>query len=209
MKDIIFLLDESGSMLPYKNLYIKGINTFISTQKHDNPDANFSMIKFNNKVKTLCIDSKMHTLPEFTTNYYTPEGSTALYDAIGYVIDTKFSNNIQQVIVIILTDGEDNYSSKYDLDSISKMIVHVKLRGWVFVYIAANQNAQVIGNKLGIELCLTYNETTKSIDHVADVCSIAVGHAIYKLTGIPNKYCEKEIPIDVSELTNFLENITI
>jgi hypothetical protein len=208
MSDIVFLLDESTSMLPKEKSYIKGINTLLKTQKTNNPEANFSMFKFSYQVKTVCIDSIMRTLPEFTSSYYTPNGITALYDAIGHVIDVKF-NSENQVIVIILTDGEDNHSSKYNLQSISNKINYVKSKNWVFVYIAANQNAQIIGNQLGIETCLTYNETDKSIDDVANACSIAIGHAMYKHSGVSNQYCAKEMPTDVRDLMDCLENFTI
>ena len=94
MSDIVFLLDESTSMLPQVKSYIKGVNTLLTTQKKVNPEANFSMFKFSYQVKTVCIDSIMRTLPEFTSSYYTPNGITALYDAIGHVIDVKFNSEI-------------------------------------------------------------------------------------------------------------------
>ena len=208
MSEIVFLLDESTSMLPKVKSYIKGVNTLLTTQKKVNPDANFSMFKFSYQVKTLCIDSIMCTLPEFTSSFYTPNGITALYDAIGHVIDVKF-NSEKQVIAIILTDGEDNHSSKYNLQTISQKINYVKSKNWFFVYIAANQNAQIIGNQLGIETCLTYNETDKSIDDVASACSIAIGHAMYKHSGVPNQYSQKEMPTDVRDLMDDLENFTL
>ena len=209
MTDIVFLLDESLSMYQYAKSYINGINKLINTQKQFNQNSKFSLIKFNSEINTLCIDSKINTLPEFTSNYYSPNGQTKLYDAIGHIIKIKFTNELKQVIVIILTDGEDNCSTEYNLASISEKISFVKNNGWDFVYIAANQNAQIIGHMLGIETCLTYNETEKSIDNVADACSISIGHAMYKWSGIRNKYCETSMPTDVMDLTEDLANFTI
>ena len=209
MTDIVFLLDESLSMIEYSKSYINGINNIINTQKQFNPYSKFSLIKFNNEINTVCIDSIINTLPEFTSKYYNPDGLTKLYDAIGHIIDIKFTNELKQVIVIILTDGEDNYSNKYNLQSISEKILFVKSNGWEFVYIAANQNAQLVGHMLGIETCLTYNETVKSIDNIANACNIAIGHAMYKWSGIYNKYCEKRIPTDIIDLMKDLENFTI
>ena len=208
MADIIFLLDESYSMIHHYNLYIKGVNKFITTQKSINPDANFSMIKFNSQITPICLNNKINTLPEFTNSDYNPNGLTCLYDAIEYVFKIKSTKECKQVIVIILTDGEDT-CSKNTLQDISRKISEVVSKGWVLVYIAANQNAQKIGHLLGIKICVSYKETEKNIDHVADVCSIAIGHAMYKWSGIPNKFCLLEIPLDVSDIMNGIENFTI
>jgi hypothetical protein len=209
MIDIVLLLDESYSMAHNTKSYINGINTLLHAQKQVNPGSNFSLIKFSTSINTICIDRKMHTLPEFTSDHYKPDGVTALYDAIGHVIKVKYINDIKPVIVIILTDGEDNNSSEYNLSSIVEKITHVKNCGWTFVYIAANQNAQIVGNKLGIETCLTYNETDASISHVADACSVAIGHAMYKWSGVPNQYCNQDMPTDVRDLTDELGNFSI
>lgn len=209
MVDIIFLLDESASMYPYAKYYIRGVNTLIATQTQENPQSNFTMIKFNSRLETLCFESKMSTLPEFTSEFYKPSGITALYDAIGYAIKLKHSNNMTNTIVIILTDGEDNHSQHYTLETISQQILYMQQRGWVFVYVAANQKAQIIGERLGIRTCVRYNETEKSISDVVNACNIAIGHAIYNWSGIPNRYCDQEIPVDVSDIMTEMENISI
>ena len=209
MPDIIFLLDESASMTPHAKSYINGVNTLLTTQKQANPNSKFTMIKFSSEIKTLCVDTKMHTLPEFTSEFYKPDGVTALYDAIGHAIKLKHTNHVTNSVIIILTDGEDNHSKNYTLETIAQQIMYMQRRGWVFVYIAANQNAQMIGEKLGIGTCLTYNETEKSIADVAHACSIAIGHAIYNWSGIPNQFCEEKMPTDVRDLIEEMENISI
>ena len=40
-------------------------------------------------------------------------------------------------------------------------------------------------------------------------CNIAIGHAIFKLTGISNQFINQEIPTDVSDLLKSLENCKI
>lgn len=209
MLDIVLLLDESYYMEPNKNFYINGINTLILEQKKVNPNANFSFIKFNTLFNTLCIDSKIHTLPEFTSEYYNPCGMSSLYDAIGHVMNLKYVNEKKEVILIILTNGQDNSSTDYELTSISEEIEHLKNIGWTFVYITANQKSKIICKRLGIDTCITYNETVKSIYHVADACNVAIGHAMYKCSGVYNQYCDKNIPTDVTDLMDDMFNFTI
>jgi len=208
MLDIIFILDESLSMEEYINSYIQGINEFINEQKQTNPTANFTMIKFNNEVNVLCVDSKIHTLPVFTCDNYKPSGITSLYDAIGYGIDLKH-NSIQNVIMIIITDGDDNNSSKYNINTIGTKINYLKQCGWEFLYIASSHNSQIVGKKIGIETCLSYSETDKSISQIAHACSVAIGHALHKWTGILNKYVTHEMPTDIRNLMDDFNNIKI
>jgi uncharacterized protein YegL len=209
MVDIVFLLDESRSMYRHKNYYIGLINSILLKQKNINPNTNFSLIKFSSTINTLCIDSKFGTLPEFTSEHYNPDGLTSLYDAIGHMIRIKYVDEKKEVLVIILTDGADNNSTEYDIISIVEEIEHVKNIGWTFMYIACNQDAQFIGKKLGIETCVTYNESMTSISSVADVCNLAIGKEIYRWYGVYSEDCDKDIPIDVTDLIEDICNFTI
>lgn len=209
MADIIFILDESSSMYPYSSYYIEGINSLLYTQKIQNPSSRFTMIKFNTNVNVLCNDVKIDTLPEFTGEHYKPSGLTALYDAIGTGMILGHTNKVKNVIMFILTDGEDNYSSNFTHEQIKERVKYLSSIGWSFVYIAANQDAQDVGEKLGIDTCLTYNQTKKSIEQVVDSCNIAIGHIMHRWTGIENQYSQQEMPTDVRELTDILNNFNI
>jgi hypothetical protein len=201
---IIFLLDESSSMYPYKNEYIKTINSVISTQKISNPNVKFTLIKFSDYVKLVYYDVLMSNVEEFKPEHYKPEGSTSLYDGIGYCI--RYKENERNVILVIITDGEENTSSLFNKENIINLINKYSNNGWEFIYIATNQNAKEVGESLSIHTCITYNQTEKSISNIAEVCNISIGHAIYKLTGIENKYIHKEIPNDISD---FMMNLRI
>jgi len=205
MTDIIFVLDESASMRRYSDAYISGINAFINTQKQLNPYSSFTMVKFNSNVTTLCVDSDMHTLPEFTHEHYKPDGITAMYDAIGHVINLKYDETIRKnTVVFILTDGEDNHSRKFTHSMISEKINYMKEHGWTFVYIATDQNAQKIGERMNINTCLSYSESNMSIAKIAEACNIAIGHAVARWTGNENQFSQQEMPTDISDLMNNL-----
>jgi len=204
MTDIIFVLDESASMRKHSDAYIAVINAFINTQKKINPLSSFTMVKFNTTVTTLCVDSKIHTLPEFTREHYHPDGITAMYDAIGHAIDLKHNGSVQKVVMFILTDGQDNYSKKFNNSLIAEKINYMKQRGWTFVYIATDQNAQKFGENMNIDTCLSYSESDMSISRIASVCNIAIGHAIARWTGNENPFSQQEMPTDISDLMNNL-----
>ena len=209
MIDIVFILDESVSMAPYSCHYIECINSFLESQKFQNPSSRFTLIKFNTTVNILCKDEIMKTLPKFTSEHYRPSGVTSLYDAIGTGMNLKHSDEIQNVIMFILTDGNDNHSSQYTCEQIKQRVEYLSSLGWSFVYIATNQNAQIVGEKMGIYTSIVYNETKKSIEQIVDACNIAIGHVYHKLTGDQNQYSNTEIPTDIRELTNILNKFNI
>jgi len=167
------------------------------------------MVKFNTEVKCLCLDREICSLPEFKKSDYYPNGVTTMYDAIGKAISLKVGQNVQNVIMFILTDGSDNNSKIFDKKQIADKIVDLKSFGWSFVYIATDKAAQKIGSELCIETCVTYKESDKSIDYVADACNIAVGHAMHRWTGVNNQYSNKKVPTDVSELMNNFASLSL
>ena len=207
MFDIIFILDESYSMHKYASLYIKTINKFINRQKIDNPNAYFTMFTFNNTFKKLCVDFKISDLPVFKDEYYNPRGLTLLYDTINHILEMK-KNSERRTVFFILTDGEDNKSMS-SMYVTSKNIEEYNRKGWEFVYIASNQNAKKVGEKLNIENCITYNETNKSIDEIVNSCNTIIGKIIYKWTGIPNIYSNKILKNDIRDLSDFMKDISL
>ena len=216
MIDIIFVIDESSSMNPYVSHYIKGINYLLDTQKRINPTSRFSLIKFNSHVNIVCKDAPISTLEEFNTTHYNPNGLTALYDAIGAAIGLKYTysesdiiTDTSNTIVFILTDGQDNRSSSFSLPKICEQIRHVTSLGWKFVYIAANQDAQTMGHHLGIETCVTYSQSQQSIERAMEVCNVAIGHVVSKISGLANLYTNTEIPSDVSDIMADFGNFSI
>ena len=87
--DILFLLDESGSMSSMGNEPVDAVNKFIDDQKVAMGDdgATFSLWKFNSTVIKLIDDVPLKDVEEFCD--FKPKGLTSLYDAIGNAIDTK------------------------------------------------------------------------------------------------------------------------
>src|SRR5258708_11702059 len=109
---IIVLLDESGSMYNKKSDIIGGYNTFIEDQKKIlNDSAKFSLIKFNDKIKVVHNNISLKEVKNISEETYSPNGLTALYDAISKGIQIVKSNKTNdRVIFLIMTDGEENCS---------------------------------------------------------------------------------------------------
>src|SRR5690606_16028036 len=69
---------------------------------------------------------------------YRPDASTPLYDAIGFGV-AKLERQLEgvenyNVLVTVLTDGEENSSREYTLDAIKKKIDALQRKRWTYTY---------------------------------------------------------------------------
>ena len=145
--DIIFILDESGSMQIMGSEPQEAVNSFIEEQKKvmDSSTSKFSLWTFNTSVTKVIDDEDLCNVSKFEN--FKPSSMTALYDAIGEAITTKKNKpNCEKVICVILTDGHENSSTKYDKLTINSMIHEMEiLHKWKFVFLGANQDVYSSG----------------------------------------------------------------
>ena len=163
--EIICILDKSGSMEPLRNDVLGGFNGFLAEQKTVPGEARITLVLFNGDTTDVFEAARLADVTELTQAQYAPVGSTALLDAIGSTLERHAKriaeeNWAQQVIVNIITDGEENCSSVYKLEQVKTMISHAQDEaGWVFLFQAANQDAFQVGGQYGISGATTSNFT--------------------------------------------------
>ena len=148
--DVIVILDESGSMGSLGDEPRQGINSFCEKQKEAG-EFNVTIVTFNTEVTTHYdrVDSK-----EFTgLEKFNPNGMTALHDAICLTINNFKEKNEKsgKVIVLIVTDGEENSSREYNRHSTKDLITKMEQKGWLFVYLGANQDSITVAKNIGIQ----------------------------------------------------------
>lgn len=150
--EIICITDRSGSMSSIRSDAEGGFNQFIEDQKKVAGEARVTSVVFDNVVETQYEARPLQNVGKFTLE---PRGTTALLDAIGMTLNTqaariKAEGWADKVIVIIVTDGHENASREYTRERIKEMIEHAEKNGWVFVFLAANQDGFSTGNTLGV-----------------------------------------------------------
>ena len=126
--EIAIVLDKSGSMQSIKKATIDGFNNFISDQLKNKIDARVTLAQFNHTYELVYQNVKLEHLNKLTSQIYVPGGTTALLDAIGNTINIikekhkhiKKSKRPENVIFVIITDGYENSSVKYDEKRILK-----------------------------------------------------------------------------------------
>lgn len=148
---VIFLLDESGSMQGCLDQTISGFNEYIQTLKKDTKNQYaVTLTKFGGREVNIVYTNKLiKHVPKLSNDNYMPNGLTPLYDAIGKTI-SKHKINKGNNLFIIITDGQENDSIEYNLDSITKSIKKCESAGWSFVYLGADQDAWASARGLGL-----------------------------------------------------------
>jgi hypothetical protein len=163
----LIILDESGSMEAIKKSTITGFNEVVQTVKgieKQYPEQKhfISLVTFNGLgIKTLLDKQPVSTLSQINQKTYNPDSSTPLYDAIGLSvlklrIDLAGLENTN-VLVTILTDGEENSSREFNGQQIKKIIDEQKDLGWTFTYIGANHDVEKAAVSISITNTMQFN----------------------------------------------------
>ena len=159
----LIILDESGSMELIKEPIISGFNELVQTIKgieKDFPEQEhfISLVTFNGRGrKVIHFTEPAAKLETIDSRKYQPNSSTPLYDAMGDSI-TSLRQALEKqtdynVLVTILTDGEENASKEYNGDAIKKLVEEMKQSGWTFTYIGTDHDIEKFAMNISITQC--------------------------------------------------------
>ena len=80
-------------------------------------------------------------------------------------------------MLIVITDGKENASNKFNRAQIFNMIDHQRNKySWQFVFLGANQDAIETGSTIGIDAssCLQFAPNKLGVEHLYRSASIAL-----------------------------------
>lgn len=136
--DFVFVLDRSGSMKSNKAETIEGFNEYVDQLKKGkaSKEARFTMVQFDTQgIESLYKSAPVKDIKPLTDETFVPRGGTPLIDAVGITIQSIAEK--KDVQFCILTDGEENSSREYTLDSLKKLMKECESKkGWTFSFIA-------------------------------------------------------------------------
>lgn len=156
------IVDKSGSMMDCVDNTINGFNEQVNRIKDKaleftEEDITMGLTTFNENVKHLYFQQNPKEMVLLSYENYRPSGGTALLDAVGESI-TAIERQVNAslipttVIVVILTDGYENASKKYNLVNIRNMISKLEETGkWTFSFIGATLDAVDIAASMSIK----------------------------------------------------------
>lgn len=168
---IAFVLDKSGSMETIREATISSFNEQLQEhRKHGSKGGEtfLSLIQFSGQVEETFFNVPLDEIAgELDKEQYAPNGGTAMYDAIGYTL-----NKLQRwdepgdvgFLVIVLSDGQENSSKKYDGRQISSLRKELEGTGrWTFQYIGCDAAAIKDAISQGFQ-SYSYSNTNEGMD---------------------------------------------
>lgn len=189
---IIFVIDESGSMSGMETDVVGGFNRFIEQQKKaEYGKITVSLYKFNNVWDRVVSDLPIDEIRPLTSKDYTPGGLTALYDTIGNAIRdmqnrTHFTDPEHQasmVIMVVITDGQENASYEYDAQKVKNMIGELEqTQKWQFIYLGTDLENFTDADTLG----LNYKVSSKKAD-LKEKFDVIAEHSIKIMAAEPDE----------------------
>jgi len=170
------LLDRSYSMNSVLEGTIGGFNTFIDKLKSEQSGVTYVGLTLFDapawgstaELQHVFLTALGDTIYLDKTNY-APRGNTPLYDALAtdiYELREAVKNHPTKpnVLYVIITDGEENGSKKFDANTVKGIIKEVETEGWTFTYLGANQDSWQIGSLLGMSAANTVNYATSNMN---------------------------------------------
>lgn len=158
---MIFVIDESGSMAGSESDVTGGFNAYVEKQRKENPGkVQVSLYKFSDSVSRVVSNLPIGKVGLLTAADYEPGGFTALYDAMGQAIQDADVEVVRfdvegrpdRVMMVVITDGQENASKAFTSASIKALIAtHESMLNWNFVYLGSGltdlSDAEAIGVK--------------------------------------------------------------
>jgi hypothetical protein len=146
---VTLLVDQTGSMAPYASQVVDGLNYYTKALCSQTPGPVFaSLMTFHTEMTTHYTHRPIHRVDKIRLETYRPEGSTALYDAIGAVL-AALPGGAQQQLVIVLSDGED-VCSHTTLTDCAEQVALAQARGVRIVFLGDGPDALALADLLGI-----------------------------------------------------------
>ena len=192
LTEIVFVIDESGSMFDLTSDTIGGFNSLIAKQKEEPGEAKITLVLFSDSYRTVYNAQDVNTVPNLDHHSYRPGGCTALLDALGDTINqvgirlaaTPENERPGKVLFVIITDGYENASNEFTKSKVKEMIEHQKGKySWQFMFLGANMDAVSEAATYGItpDWAATYAATEAGTD--ALYSSVSASVCSYRSTG--------------------------
>jgi hypothetical protein len=177
---IAVVLDRSGSMISIKDDMEGGFAQFVADQRALPGACALSLYQFDSEYEVVYEDLPLGDVPPLSI---VPRGSTALLDAVARSI-TRLGERLAAkpeherpgaVVVMIITDGEENASCEVKRHVLKKTIARQQRKyNWRFMYLGADASAFSEAASLGIQAAAQYSPDTSGVKQLYVASSVAV-----------------------------------
>jgi uncharacterized protein YegL len=150
--NVVIVLDRSGSMGDIQQSTISAFNGLLDKQRKE-PGAEttlFTLYTFSDTVQRLWSNVPIGQVTNITQADYQPNGQTALLDAIGTAVKETEQHQPEEVLVVILTDGQENHSRIYDFVTVREYALQKSTENWEFIWLGSDVGSRHFAQMLGI-----------------------------------------------------------
>lgn len=168
--EIVIIMDRSGSMEPIKKDMEGGLDRFFSEQKAEPGRCSVTLVQFDHEYQVVYQNKPLADVPPANLE---PRGMTALLDAMGRTIKTVGERLAKtpecdrpgKVIVLVITDGDENASQEFkDRERIKAMVKEQSEKySWLFVYLGANQDSFSAASGVGVATARDFKATPAGV----------------------------------------------
>lgn len=173
---VTFVLDETQSMHTIARPTVSGFNEYLNSLKShpEHGEVQFSLIQFNSTqgARTIYRGALIHSVDLLAYGLnYRPNGMTPLIDAVYEAViatERAVAGRNVNVLVVIQTDGQENASRQWSLESLRLMVQAKTNQGWTFTFLGAGIDAFAAARSFGIQSDFTANyDVTRSAETFA------------------------------------------
>ncbi len=156
----LIIVDESGSMSIIHQQAFAGMNETMETvrsiqKKYPETEQRITLITFDSDHTKYHYDNQPADMTDnLKWESYNPSGATPLYDAMGSAISrlNAMTEKDDNVIVTVITDGEENCSREWNLKMIRGLIEKLKEQNWTFTLIGTdNLDVESMAHSMAID----------------------------------------------------------
>lgn len=166
----LIIVDESGSMECIRQQAANGITETLQTiaevqREHPETEQRVTLLTFGGQRLTYLYDDTPAAKVDTKHIAYNPNGMTPLYDAIGGGIAKTYAvcGKDETAIVTIITDGEENSSREYKLDTVKQLIEKQRAVGWTVSLIGTdNLDVKGMARSMAIDNHLSFTQDAET-----------------------------------------------
>ena len=171
------ILDRTGSMESIRDDTIGGVNAFLEEQQQQPGHATLTLVQFDTQDPYEVVHrlADIKDVPKLTRATYVPRASTPLLDAMGRGINDLEQSILaipealrpSRVVMVVITDGQENSSREFRRDQIVKMIEEKQAKlDWQFVFLSADLAAirDALASGVRATHAMSFDKTAEGTD---------------------------------------------
>lgn len=134
---VYILLDRSGSMETMWKEAIDGINSYV--EKLYGTQSDVVLAAFDTNGYEVIRNTTTSSWKPISRDDVSPRGGTPLLDSAGRIMWNMMDSKAERAILVVVTDGHENSSSKFKASEIKEMTKQLTTKfGYDTVFIGAN-----------------------------------------------------------------------